>query len=412
MRELYAEQRNVWKENRALLKALADEGGREMTAEEKAAYDKRDERITRIDELTQQMADSEARGAALDQLEDDPVRPDPGEKRDDATDPDEEMRMNIFRKMLVPERFRNEKHRLTEAERRAVMQTDDFVGGGSMVAPQQFIGELIVGINDANFVRALSRTFDLDMAVSLGAPSVDTKFSDSDWQGEVASITRDTSLVTGKRELTPHNSVKLVRVSRNLARNSAVPIDGFLRGEFTRLFGNTEEKGFLTGSGAQQPLGVFTASASGISTSRDVTSSSGSATIHQNDPIDVLYNLKEGYMNRATYILHRDWVKAIRKLVATTNQYLWGPGLIGGQPATILDRPYRMSEFAPNTASAGQYAIICGDFSYYWIATALTMEIQVLVEKYADTNEFGYIGRMEVDGMPVLEEAFSRLVLD
>ena len=52
---------------------------------------------------------------------------------------------------------------------------------------------------------------------------------------------------------------------------------------------------------------------------------------------------------------------------------------------------------------------LIGDLSYYWIADAMNLEIQVLVERYADTNQNGYIGRQEVDGMPVLEEAFVRL---
>ena len=37
------------------------------------------------------------------------------------------------------------------------------------------------------------------------------------------------------------------------------------------------------------------------------------------------------------------------------------------------------------------------------------MELQRLAELYAETNQIGFIGRQEVDGMPVLEEAFARL---
>ena len=39
------------------------------------------------------------------------------------------------------------------------------------------------------------------------------------------------------------------------------------------------------------------------------------------------------------------------------------------------------------------------------------MQIQRLVELYAATNQVGFIGRMELDGMPVLEEAFVRVKL-
>jgi HK97 family phage major capsid protein len=49
------------------------------------------------------------------------------------------------------------------------------------------------------------------------------------------------------------------------------------------------------------------------------------------------------------------------------------------------------------------------DFSYYWIVDALDMEVQRLVELYAETNQVGFIGRLETDAMPVLEEAFVRL---
>ena len=51
------------------------------------------------------------------------------------------------------------------------------------------------------------------------------------------------------------------------------------------------------------------------------------------------------------------------------------------------------------------------DFSHYWIADALTLEFQLLNELYAETNQVGLIGRLESDGMPVLEEAFVRVTL-
>jgi hypothetical protein len=39
------------------------------------------------------------------------------------------------------------------------------------------------------------------------------------------------------------------------------------------------------------------------------------------------------------------------------------------------------------------------------------MEIQVLYELDAATNQIGFISRAECDGMPVLEEAFARVKL-
>ena len=73
--------------------------------------------------------------------------------------------------------------------------------------------------------------------------------------------------------------------------------------------------------------------------------------------------------------------------------------------------PIFMSEYAPNTFTTGLYVGILGDFSNYWIADALNMQIQKLVELYAATNQDGFISRMESDGMPVVSEAFVRVKL-
>ncbi len=68
-----------------------------------------------------------------------------------------------------------------------------------------------------------------------------------------------------------------------------------------------------------------------------------------------------------------------------------------------------MSEFAPSSMTASQYVAIVGDFRFYWIADSLQVQIQVLDQLYAESNQTGYIVRAEVDGMPVKEEAFSRM---
>jgi HK97 family phage major capsid protein len=91
--------------------------------------------------------------------------------------------------------------------------------------------------------------------------------------------------------------------------------------------------------------------------------------------------------------------------------YLWRAGLQGDRGDTILDVPIIMSEYAPHTFTTGLYVGIIGDFSNYWIADALSMEIQVLVELFAATNQNGYVLRKETDGRPVLEEAFVRVTL-
>ena len=114
-------------------------------------------------------------------------------------------------------------------------------------------------------------------------------------------------------------------------------------------------------------------------------------------------------MGRAEWLFHRDLMKVIAKLVDGDGRYLFRESLRAGEPDTLLGRPINMSEFTPNTNTTGQYIGLLGDFSYYHIVDALNMQVQRLTELYAESNQTGYIGRAEVDGMPVLEEAFARL---
>jgi HK97 family phage major capsid protein len=90
---------------------------------------------------------------------------------------------------------------------------------------------------------------------------------------------------------------------------------------------------------------------------------------------------------------------------------VWGGGIVGGNAATIMERPYRMSEYVPSTYTTGLYVAIVGDFSFYYIADSLNLEIQRLGELFSLRNQVGLLARKETDGMPVLEEAFSRLKL-
>ena len=180
-------------------------------------------------------------------------------------------------------------------------------------------------------------------------------------------------------------------------------------------FGIVEEKAFLVGTGAEQPLGIFTASTNGISTARDQTAAASNA-IAADDLIKTKYKLKAAYRNKAEWIMHRDVVSAVRRLKDANNNYLWATGIgpgngFQGTPDTLLGIPLNESEYAPNTLTTGLYVAILGDFSKYVIADALDMQVQVLQELYAATNQMGYIVRKETDGQPVLEEAFARLIL-
>jgi HK97 family phage major capsid protein len=110
-------------------------------------------------------------------------------------------------------------------------------------------------------------------------------------------------------------------------------------------------------------------------------------------------------------MFHRDAIRQIQQLKDTTNQYLWQPSVLAGQPDTLLGYGVLESEYIPNTFTTGLYVGMFGDLSSYWICDQLNYTVQRLTELYAATNQVGFIGRMSTDGAPVDELAFSRIKL-
>ncbi|MCW5943297.1 MAG: phage major capsid protein [Fimbriimonadaceae bacterium] len=300
---------------------------------------------------------------------------------------------------------------------RAAHQADSNPGGGYLTAPPQFVAELIRDLDDEVFMRRLGRVIPVTQSGSLGVPTLTADLDDADWTGELTSAADD-EMTFGKRELKPNYLSKLVKLSAPLIRRSPMDVPGLVRQRLAYKFGATEEKAFLTGNGVAQPLGVLTASNDGISTSRDTTTAA-SLAIGADDVIGAFYSLKSQYRRNATWLFHRNALGDLRKLKDSNNNYLWTPFdfngrmLTGAEPGAILGQAYVVSEFATaKTAGAwvaGDYAMIVGDFRHYWIADVLDTQIQVLTELYALTNQIGYVGRREVDGMPILENAFQRI---
>lgn len=279
--------------------------------------------------------------------------------------------------------------------------------GGFIVLPEQTVGTLIKAVDDEVMIRQWATKHTVPSAASLGAASLDADPADSDWTSEILTGSEDSTMALGKRELSPNPLAKRIKVSNKLLRQ--VPtVESLVMSRLAYKFGVSEEKGYLTGNGAKKPLGVFTASADGIPTSRDVVT--GSATDFTMDGlVTAKYSLKAGYQKKAKWLFHRDGVAKIAKLKDTTNQYLWQPSKKEGEPDMLLGLPVFQSEYVPNTFTTGLYVGMLADFSYYWIVDALDMQIQRLVELYAETNQTGFIGRKETDGMPVLGEAFARI---
>lgn len=403
LKELLEERARIAKEMRGILEKADKETKGNLTDEQRAKYDE----LFAETEKIRERVEREEKQAAIEKALEAPLtkRADISTAEATKVEKQTERKVELFRSYV-----RGGIGGMSEMEVRD-LQAGSLIEGGSFVAPQEWVNELIKAMDNLTFIRRLGRVFKLGSAVSLGVPTLTADPADADWTTELGTGSNDTTMKTGKRELKPGPIAKRIKLSEMLLQHSVINVEDLVRERFAYVFGITEERAFLTGNGAAQPLGLFTASASGISTGRDMSTDNTTTAITFDGLKNNQYNVKPQYQARAGWLLHRDAVKMIAKIKDTTNQYIWEPSTQVGQPDLLLGRPVYQSEYVPNTFTTGLYVGMFGDFAHYWIAETMNFRVKRLVELYAEANQVGFIARSEVDGMPVLEEAFSRIKL-
>jgi HK97 family phage major capsid protein len=392
IREMMEARATMVAEARKLLDT-AEAEKRELSAEERAQYDKAFDEARKLGDKIQreqELREEERRLAEAGRME-------PEGKKENP----EERKLQAFRNFLVTG---------NAAEYRALANDTDETGG-FLHAAEQFITRLIKGLDNQVFVRKYATILPLTSSDTLGAPVLTADPADPTWTTEIAPPSEDSTMAFGRRSLQPEQLSKLIKISMKLLRTSALPIENLVADRLAYKFAIAQENAFLNGNGDGKPLGIFTASDDGIPTARDVSTGNSATALTADGLINAKFALKAQYRNGCRWIFHRDAVKMISKLKDGEGQYLWRPGMLMNEPDMLLGHPVDESEYVPNTFTTTLYVGALCNWSNYWIAELQGVELQRLVELYAGTSQIGFIGRMYADGAPVLAESFVRVTL-
>ena len=289
------------------------------------------------------------------------------------------------------------------------IQADNATSGGYLVAPRRVVNRLLKNVDDAVMIRRYATVERVGRGQSLGVVTLDDDFSDVEWVAELSGG-EDDELTFGDRELEPHPAAKVVKISNTLLAAPGMNSENIVMQRLQYRYQATQEKHYMTGSGARKPLGIFTPSADGYPTSRDVTGGTANK-IDYALIMQMIYNQKEAYWANSRFVFNRQIVEDIRSIQNPNGQYLWQPNFQQGQPQTISGFPFIMSEFAPAGDASGEYVGFFGDLRFYWIVDALNMTIMRNPYKFMEKNQTAFYSRYEGDGQPVLAESGTRAKL-
>lgn len=182
------------------------------------------------------------------------------------------------------------------------------------------------------------------------------------WTAETGAITETSTPTLAKRNIPTNELYAQPKATQKLVDDSAIDIESWLSAKIADIFSRKENTAFVSGNGVGQPRGILTyASGTGWGQIQQVTSGSSGA-VTADAIINLFYSLKDAYTKRANFLMNRTVVQSVRLLKqATTNQYMWQPGLAAGAPDTLMGVPVQMAADMP-VAAANSLSIAVGDF--------------------------------------------------
>lgn len=303
-----------------------------------------------------------------------------------------------------------------QAEMQArAMQVDIPAQAGYFALPQTMFNEMIEPARRDFVLRRIARTLP-PVPRSGGVTSELTGRPTANWGTELTSPT-ESNITAGNRTINPKDNVSFCKVSRPLLREWQSGSQ-FIISELAYAKGYLEEAAFVSGDGVTAPLGINTASAMGVPSSQNVTSTV-SGGFKADDLIDLAMGAKirPVYFDDPSAAFLMSWTALghMRKLKDDEGQYIATPtvgvgdSLAKGASYTILGKPVYVSEFMPALASAS-LSVIFGAWRNYWIVDSIHQELQIVDQTYAATNQNGYFLRAGTDASAMKSDAFARLV--
>jgi len=205
--------------------------------------------------------------------------------------------------------------------------------------------------------------------------------------------------------------------SQQMLDDAMFDVEAWLANEIATEFARAEGVAFVKGTGTNQPLGFVSspsaATADGVRPQGTLqflgTGVSGGfpASNPQDKILDLVQSLRPPYRQGAVFVMNSATATAVRKFKTTDGAYVWQPGLVSGQPATLLGYPVIEAEDMPDVA-ANSPSIAFGNFKAgYTIAERAATTI--LRDPFTNKPYVHFYATKRVGGQVVNSEAIKLL---
>ncbi|MGM5034063.1 phage major capsid protein [Tardiphaga sp. 803_E3_N1_3] len=238
---------------------------------------------------------------------------------------------------------------------------------GGYLVPEETETEIGARLKDLSPMRSLSSSRSISGGI-YRKPFI-TAGPATGWVGETAARSQTTSPVLDELAFPAMELYAMPAATATLLEDSAVNIDEWLAGEVELVFAMQEGAAFVNGDGNNKPKGFLAystiANASWSWGNIGYVPSGAASAFPSENPSDVLvdliYALRSGYRQNATFVMNRKTQSSVRKFKDSTGVYLWQPPAVAGGKSSLIGFPLLEAEDMPDVA-AGSLSIAFGDF--------------------------------------------------
>ena len=252
---------------------------------------------------------------------------------------------------------------------RAAMSEGDNSAGG-YIAPVEWDRKV------RKSQRYLSPLRRISQLVSTGVNGYSTVWHNeqwgSGWVGETATRPQTTNANFSPLTFPTGEIYAMPAATQRLINDAQLNFERWIIDELSEEFSRQEAIAFISGDGADKPLGFLQYLPGGVAAAGQplahpggelgVTNSASAGEITPDGLVDLKYSLGIPYRQNAVWVMNSTTAARVAKLKDGDQNYIWREGLLADEPATLLGRPVEIDEAMPSVA-ADAYPIAFGDFS-------------------------------------------------
>ena len=239
---------------------------------------------------------------------------------------------------------------------------------GGFFVPVQTTGKMVSKIYETSPFRQYADSMTISAGTSVSGVN-DLDEADSGWVGESETRATTDTPQTGKWKIDVHEQYAKPKATQTVLEDVEFDLESWLINKLTGKFMRQENYAFVVGDGVKRPRGLF---AYDLATTADATRPwgtmqyiatgvSGGFPVLANRPqdklVDLIGSLKADYRQGAVWVTNRAVMTLIRKFKDDQGNYIWTPGLIAGQPQTLLG--YEVAEME-DVAAVGADSLSLG----------------------------------------------------